>query len=165
MAKGQRSYCHRNSRESACTSHGAYSMNDLMRCTIFIRHRIGLTSVCSDGAVALGMGRAHGLAPYRGVEIPAVLHRRRSQMMRTQGITTTFSAFCTQMMGMPLPVVWGHEASMALTQTCRSSGCLGFKGNRPACICGRQGRQLKVCTEGSGGRAYLIASRWNGSVH
>ena len=129
-------------------------------------HRIGLTSVCSGGAVALGVGQAHGLARYPGVEIPAVLHRRRSQMTRTQGITTTFSAFCAQTMGVSLPIVWDHEASMAPMQTCRSSGCLGFKGNRPADLCDHQGRQLKVAyTDGSGGQVYLIASWWNGSVH
>lgn len=132
-----------------------------MRAPFFTSHRIGSTSVCSDGAVALGMGRAHGLARYP--EIPAVLHRQRSQMTRTQGITTTFSAFCVQTMGVSLPIVWDHEASMALTQTCRSSGCLGLKGNRPAEICRRQ---LKVAyTDGSGGQAYLIASWWDGSVH
>ncbi len=100
-------------------------------------HRIGSTSVCSAGALALGVGPAHGLARYLGVEIPAVLPRRRSQMTRTQGIMTTFSAFCAQTMGVSLLIVWDHEASMALTQTCRSSGCLGFKGNRPADLCGR----------------------------
>ena len=129
-------------------------------------HRIGSTSVCSVGAVALGVGQAHGLARYPGVGILAVLHLRRSQMTRTQGITTTFSAFCAQTMGVSLPIVWGHEASMVLTQTCRSSGCLWFKGNRPAGLCGHRGRRLKVAyTDGSGGQAYLIASRWNGSVH
>jgi len=87
-------------------------------------------------------------------------------MTRTQGITTTFSAFCAQTMGVSLPIVWDHEASMALTQTCRNSGRLGFKGNRPAYLCGHQGRQLKVAyTDESGGQAYLIASWWNGSVH
>ena len=87
-------------------------------------------------------------------------------MMKTQGITTTFSAFCARTMGVSLPIVWDHEASMALTQTCRSSGCLRFKGNRPTDLCGRQGHQLKVAyTDGSGGQAYLIASGWNGSVH
>jgi hypothetical protein len=142
-------------------------MNELRRGHhLLTSHRIGSTSVCSDGAVAPGVGRAHGLARYPGVEIPAALHRRRSQMTRTQGITTTFSAFCAQTMGVSLPIVWDHEASMALTQTCRSSGCLGFKGNRPADLCGHQGRQRKVAyTDGSGGQAYLIASCWNGSVH
>jgi hypothetical protein len=84
-------------------------------------------------------------------------------MTRTQGITTTFSAFCARAMGVSPPIVWDHEASMALTQTCRSSGCLWLKGNRPA---DRQCRQLKVAyTDVSGGQAYLIASRWDGSVH
>lgn len=88
----------------------------------FTSHRIGSTSVCSDGAVVPDVGQVHGLAHYLGVEIAAVGHRRRSQMMRTQGIMTTFSAFYARTRGLSLLIVWDHEASTALTQTCRSSG-------------------------------------------
>jgi hypothetical protein len=123
-----------------------------MRAPFLTSHRIGSMSVYSDGAVAQSVGRVHGLVPYLGVEMPAVLHRQKSQMMRTQGITTTFSAYCAQMMGMSLPIMWDYEASMALTQTCRSSRWLGFKGSRPADLCGRQGRQPRVAyTDESGG--------------
>jgi hypothetical protein len=124
-------------------------------------YRVGLTSVCSDGAVVPRVVQAHGLARFPGV----VLHRRRSQMTRTQGIMTTFSAFCAQTTGMLLPIVWDHEASTALTQTYRSSGCLGLKGNRPAGLRSQSRRRRVAYIDGSGGQAYLIKSRWNGSVH
>jgi hypothetical protein len=84
--------------------------------------RVGSMSVCSDGAVAPGAEPAHGLAHSLKVEMSAVLLLQRSQMTRTRGITTTSSAFYTQTTGASVPVARDHEASMALMQTCRSSG-------------------------------------------
>jgi hypothetical protein len=107
-------------------------IHEQTRAVSYVLRRIGSTSVCSDGAEAPGVGQVYGLARCLGVEIPVVLHRRRSQMKRTQEITTMFSAFCVQTTGMSLPIVWDHEASMALMQTCRSSGRLGLKNIRPA---------------------------------
>lgn len=86
-------------------------------------------------------------------------------MTRTRGITTTFSVFCAQTMGISLPIVWDHEAGTALTQTCRSSGQEVFKGNRPASLRSQDHRQRVVSSDDSGGQVYLIESRWNGSVH
>ena len=127
--------------------------------------RIGSTSVCSDGAAVPRVVQARGQARFPGVAIAAVLHRRKSQMTRTQGITTTSSAFCAQTMGMLHPIVWDLEANTALTQTCRSSGCLGFKGNRSAGLHSQCRRRRVAYIDGSGGQAYPIKSRWNGSVH
>ena len=165
MAKEQRGCCHRNSRESACTSHGTHSKEKPSQGQYFLRHnRIGSTSVCSDGAVVPRVVQARGQARFPGVGIAAVLHHRRSQMTRTQGITTTFSASCAQTMGMLLPIARDLEANTALTQTCRSSGCLGFKGNRLAGLHSQCRRRRVVYIDGSGGQAYLIKSWWNGSV-
>jgi hypothetical protein len=162
MAKEQWGCSSGSPREPPFTSYGTSFWR--IRASSLTYYRIGWTSVCSDGAVAPDVGQVHGQARCPEVEKAAVPLRQRSQMMRTQGIMTTFSAFFAWMMGKPLPIVWDHEASMALTPTCRSSGWLRFKGNRPPRLRSQDRRQRVAFTEGRGGQVYLIESRWSGSV-
>ena len=167
MSSGRDSGVAATESQENLLAHPMVRIHEQTRTASYVLRRIGSTSVCSDGAEAPGVGQVHGLARCLGVEILAVLHRRRSQMTRTQGITTTFSAFCVQTTGMSLPIVWDHEASMAPMQTCRSSGRLGhkLKGNRPADLRSQNRQQRVAYIDGSGGQVYLIESRWNGSVH
>jgi hypothetical protein len=126
VANEERCCRSRNPREFTFTPHGtSHEHNSRKRrasIVAYVTRRIGSMSVCSDGVVALGAEQAHGPDHYLEVEISVVLLRQRFQMTRTRGITTTFSVFCAQMMGMSHLIVCDHEASMALTQTCRNCG-------------------------------------------
>jgi hypothetical protein len=123
VAKGERGCRSRSPREPPFTSYGTYSWATRVKGVIlYVLRRVGSMSVCSDGAVAPGAEPAHGLAHSLEVEMSAVLLLQRSQMTRTRGTTTTSSVFYTQTTGVSVPVARDHEASMALMQTCRSSG-------------------------------------------